>query len=103
MPSSGSSLFHSGTGMDALQPRARLVRRATRRRRVCGYSVYAGDGQAVLVLPEFGRGPDSTAVLRDVLHQAGFAVHDWGLGTDRGPEHGLDRLLRHIEERVIDV
>jgi hypothetical protein len=103
MPHPGSSLFHYGHAAEALQPLARLVRRATSRRYVAGYSVHAGDGQAVLMLPEFGRGPESTAAFRDVLVQAGFAVHDWGLGVDKGPVNGLDRLLRQIEERVIDV
>ena len=99
----GSLLFHYATAAEALQPLARLVKRATSRRHVAGYSVHAGDGQPVMVLPEFGRGPESTAALRDVLSQAGFAVHDWGLGIDHGPVNGLDRLLRQIEERVIDV
>src|SRR5438105_4895331 len=87
----------------ALRPLARLVHRATHRRRIGIHHVYTGDGQAVLVLPEFGRGPESTAQLRGLLLQAGFAVHDWELGVDRGPEHGLDRLVRRLEERVIDV
>jgi hypothetical protein len=103
MPQSGFTFFHSGPARQALQPLARFVREATQRRHVRGYSVYAGDGQPVLVLPEFGGGPESTELLRDILQQAGFAVHDWGLGVDRGPVNGLSRLLRHLEERVIDV
>lgn len=88
--------------IDALAPLARLVGRMPRRH-VGEYHVYSGDGEAALVMPEFGRGPESTRELRNVLHHAGFAVHDWGLGVDNGPEHGLDKLLRRIEERVIDV
>lgn len=88
---------------EALQPLARFVRRATSRRRIGPYNVQAGDGQSVLVLPEFRRGPESTSALRNVLKQAGFAAHDWQLGVDNGPEAGLERLLRRIEERVIDV
>jgi hypothetical protein len=105
MPQSGSALFtgHAWHASEALWPLARLVRRATERRHVAGYHVWAGSGQAVLVFPEFETGPESTSHLRHVLAEAGYAVHDWGLGVDYGPQHGLDRLLRRIEERVIDV
>ena len=91
-----------GPAMDALAPLSRLVGRMPRRR-VGEYNVYSGDGEAVLVMPEYGRGPESTRELRNVLHHAGFAVHDWGLGVDNGPAAGLDPLLRRLEERVIDV
>ena len=87
---------------EAFGPLARLVGRSDRRR-IGEYNVYTGRGQAVLVLPEFTGGPESTRELRNVLHHAGFAVHDWGLGVDKGPEAGLDPLIRRLEERVIDV
>jgi esterase/lipase len=75
-------------------PLARWVGLATRRR---------GQGQAVLVLPEYGAGAESTRELRRLLQQAGFAAHDWGMGADKGPRAGLEPLLRRLEERVIDV
>jgi hypothetical protein len=87
---------------EAFGPLARLVGRSDRQR-IGEYSVYTGQGQAALVLPEFSTGPESTRDLRKLLQVAGFAVHDWGLGVDNGPEAGLDRLLRRLEERVIDV
>ena len=88
---------------EALAPLARFVRRAKSRRRIGPYTVHTGDGQAVMVLPEFGCGPESTSPLRSLLREAGFSPHDWRLGVDNGPEHGLDPLIRRIEERVIDV
>jgi hypothetical protein len=91
-----------GPALDSLGPLARWVGRPSRRR-IGDYSVYAGQGQAVLVLPEFGGGPESTREFRQLLKHAGFAVHEWGLGVDNGPDVGLDRLLRRLEERVIDV
>lgn len=72
-------------------------------RRVGAHRVYLGDGQPILVLPEFGGGPETTSKFRRVLREAGFATYDWGLGVDNGPPAGLSSLLRQIEERVIDV
>jgi hypothetical protein len=72
-------------------------------RRIGGHRIYLGDGQPVLVLPEFGGGPETTSKFRRTLREAGFATHDWGLGVDNGPTYGLSFLLRQIEERVIDV
>jgi hypothetical protein len=86
--------------LDAWLP---LRRNAQPSRRYGTRRIYLGDGEPVLVLPEFGGGPESTAAFRRLLREAGFAAHDWGLGVDNGPEHGLSRLLRQLEERVIDV
>jgi hypothetical protein len=72
-------------------------------RRNGAHRVYLGEGQPILVMPEFGGGPETTAKFRRVLREAGFATHDWGLGVDNGPPNGLSSLLRQIEERVIDV
>src|SRR5437762_12530696 len=72
-------------------------------RRYGSHRVHFGGGQPVLVMPEFGGGPETTSRLRRVLREAGFAAYDWGLGVDNGPEHGLKRLLHQLEERVIDV
>src|SRR4051794_35797407 len=80
--------------LESFGPLARWVGLSNRRR---------GQGQAVLVLPEFGAGPESTRELRHLLEHVGFATHDWGLGVDKGPRAGLEPLLRRLEERVIDV
>jgi hypothetical protein len=100
MPHGGLSLFPSAGVLDALLP---LRRTAQRSRRNGAHRIYLGEGQPVFVLPEFAGGPETTAGLRTVLQDAGFAPHDWGLGVDNGPRHGLSRMLRQIEERVIDV
>jgi hypothetical protein len=101
MPHAGRlSLFSAGDVFGALLP---LRRSEPPSRKLGSHRVYLGDGQPVLVLPEFGGGPETTAKLRHVLRSAGFAPHDWGLGVDNGPQEGLSRLLRAIEERVIDV
>lgn len=94
------SLLSAGDVLHALLP---LPRREPRSRRLGSHRLYLGDGQPVLVLPEFGGGAETTSQLRRVLSDAGFAAYDWELGVDAGPRHGLSRLLRDIEERVIDV
>lgn len=100
MPYGGLSFFARTYALDA---RLALRRGALRSRRNGSHRVYLGDGQPVLVLPQFAGGPETTAELRKVLQEAGFAPHDWLLGVDNGPQDGLSRLLRQIEERVIDV
>jgi pimeloyl-ACP methyl ester carboxylesterase len=100
MPHTGRPSFLSAGLIDAWLPLRRGVQRS---RRNGEHRIYLGDGQPVLVLPEFGGGPETTASLRRVLRDAGFAPHDWGLGADNGPNHGLSPLLRQVEERVIDV
>jgi hypothetical protein len=63
-----------------------------------------GEGQAALVFPMFGAGPESTARLRTALDRAGFRPHDWGHGEDTGPRSGsLRNRLRRLEELVIDI
>jgi hypothetical protein len=101
MPQTGLLSHVSATGvLDAWLP---LRRNAQRSRRFGSHRIYLGDGQPVLVLPQFAGGPETTARFRMILDEAGFAPYDWGLGVDNGPQHGLSRLLRQIEERVIDV
>jgi hypothetical protein len=101
MPYAGPLLhFSPANVLDAWLP---LRRTAQPSRRYGSHRIYLGDGQPVLVLPEFAGGPETTSKLRRLLNEAGFAPHDWGLGADNGPLHGLSRLLREIEERVIDV
>ena len=87
---------------EVFNPLARWTGRPDRLR-VGRYELHTGEGQAVLVMPEFSAGPESTREFRKLLQLAGFAVHDCGLGVDHGPDAGLDRLLRRLEERVIDV
>lgn len=102
MPRAGPLSFLSNSDvLDAWLPLRRHSAQPSRR--WGSHRLYLGDGQPVLVLPEFGGGPETTSKLRRVLREAGFAAHDWGLGVDNGPESGLSRLLRQVEERVIDV
>jgi predicted alpha/beta hydrolase family esterase len=67
-------------------------------------TIYLGQGQPVIVFPVLGGGSETTATLRRTLDDAGFVSHDWGMGVDTGPRHrNLNRWLRELEERVIDV
>lgn len=100
MPQAGPRSLFSAGAFDAWLP---LRRGAQPSRRNGTHRIYLGEGQPVLVLPEFGGGLETTSGLRRALREAGFAAHDWGLGVDNGPGHGLSPLLRRIEERVIDV
>jgi hypothetical protein len=87
------------------QPLRSLLKRnePSSRREGCA-TVYRGQGQPVIVFPVLGGGPDSTAALRRILDEAGFVSYDWGMGVDTGPrDKDLNRWLRHLEERVIDV
>jgi hypothetical protein len=92
--------------LDALRSplRALLKRCAPATKREGDATVYIGQGQPVIVFPVLGGGPDSTAPLRKVLDDAGFVTYDWGMGVDTGPrDRNLNRWLRDLEERVIDV
>ena len=92
--------------LDALRLplRALLKRCAPSTRRQGDATVYLGQGQPVIVFPVLGGGPDSTAPLRQVLDDAGFVSYDWGMGVDTGPrDRNLNRWLRELEEKVIDV
>jgi hypothetical protein len=91
---------------DALRKplRAILKRCAPAVKREGDATIYLGQGQPVIVFPVLGGGPDSTAPLRKVLDDAGFVSYDWGMGVDTGPrDRNLNRWLRELEERVIDV
>lgn len=106
MPHTGLSFPHrSQPVLEALQPIRRLIQRTVRPyRQTPEGKIYLGEGQPVMVLPVFGKGPDSTALLRDALQGAGFTAYDWGLGVDKGPgELGLDRWMTRLEEQVIEV
>jgi hypothetical protein len=91
---------------DALRSplRALLKRCAPATRRDGDVEISLGQGQPVIVFPVLGGGPDSTAALRRLLDDAGFATYDWGMGIDTGPrDRNLNRWLRELEEKVIDV
>jgi hypothetical protein len=107
MPQAGfMSLVQPTPAFDALrQPlRALLKRCAPSVRRVGESDVYLGQGQPVMVFPVLGGGPESTAALRKALDEAGFVSYDWGMGVDTGPrDRNLNRWLRELEEKLIDV
>ncbi|TDR46750.1 hypothetical protein DFR29_103286 [Tahibacter aquaticus] len=65
-----------------------LSRRRPRRR---------GQGQPVLVVPGFGTSDVATVLLRGYLDAAGFDVHTWDLGINRGPRGDV---MRRLSSRV---
>lgn len=56
-----------------------------------------GAGEAVMVLPGFGAGDRSTAVLRSFLKRLGYRVEGWGQGVNRGD---VEALLPQVAEHV---
>lgn len=56
-----------------------------------------GKGDRVLVIPGFGAGDGSTAILRAYLRFLGYDVHGWGLGRNLGA-----RTIGVHNERLID-
>ncbi len=56
-----------------------------------------GGGEPVLVLPGFGGGDGSTALLRRYLRYLGYRVDGWGLGTNRG---NVQQLLEQLLDLV---
>jgi hypothetical protein len=99
-----SQLF-AGPVLEAMAPLRRFVQQAAQAVRTAQQGrIHPGEGQPVIVMPAFGGGPETTAAFRSILTEAGFAAHDWGLGTDRGTgPFGLNACLRLLEEKVIDV
>lgn len=56
------------------------------------------DGRPVMLVPGFLSAPGAMAVLRDVLHRAGYAVGDWGMGRNMGARHDtIDRLAARVD------
>lgn len=57
-----------------------------------------GRGETLLVLPGYGAGDASTAVLRSTLRWLGYRASGWGLGRNTGavPEL-MPRVLRRVE------
>lgn len=60
----------------------------------------AGKGRRVVVFPGFMASDETTARLRRSLSAAGFAVHGWGLGRNRGVTADL---LDRIDARIAPV
>ncbi len=56
-----------------------------------------GNGETVIVMPGFGTGDRSTAVLRGFLQLLGYKVEGWGLGINRG---NVEALMPVVAERV---
>ncbi|HAJ47487.1 MAG TPA: hypothetical protein DCL54_13000 [Alphaproteobacteria bacterium] len=48
-----------------------------------------GHGEPVLLLPGFGAGDASNAVLNAMLRYIGYRVYGWGLGVNRGNVEAL--------------
>lgn len=57
-----------------------------------------GDGHPVLVLPGFGGGDVSTAVIRRYLADQGFSTAGWTLGRNLGP--AMPELQQRLAERL---
>jgi pimeloyl-ACP methyl ester carboxylesterase len=56
-----------------------------------------GRGQPVLVLPGYGAGDVSTALLQGYLRLLGYHVRGWGRGRNRGE---VPHLLPHVLKRI---
>src|SRR5512139_725325 len=60
-----------------------------------------GAGEPVLVLPGFGAGDASTAVLRGFLRLLGYRAFGWELGLNTGAVGNLlPRVLHRVERRA---
>lgn len=57
-----------------------------------------GRGQPILVLPGYGAGDGSTAILKSYLRLLGYRVRGWGLGRNSGD---VSTLLPRVLKRVI--
>src|SRR5262249_56099258 len=56
-----------------------------------------GQGQPVLLLPGYGAGDGSTAILKCYLRMLGYRVRGWGLGRNHGDVADLmPRVLKRI-------
>jgi pimeloyl-ACP methyl ester carboxylesterase len=56
-----------------------------------------GDGRTVIVIPGFMASDNTTARLRRSLEGAGFVVHGWGLGRNRGVTADI---LHRLHDRI---
>lgn len=59
-----------------------------------------GDNHQVLVMPGFGAGDRSTALIRTFLGSLGYGTHPWKLGTNLGPAMPdlAARLITRLEQ-----
>ena len=56
-----------------------------------------GRGQPVVIVPGYGAGDGSTAILKSYLRMLGYRARGWGMGRNRGP---ASELLPRILKRV---
>ncbi len=61
-----------------------------------------GDGHAVMVLPGFTAGDESTAVLRRFLRRLGYRPLPWSLGRNTGSFELQERLVNHFRSVAED-
>src|SRR5437870_11320139 len=59
-----------------------------------------GQGQPVLILPGYGAGDGSTAILKSYLRLLGYRARGWGLGRNRG---AASELLPRILKRALSL
>lgn len=62
-----------------------------------------GDGHPVMVLPGFMAGDTSTAPLRAMLRQLGYAARPWGFGRNFGPSSRLETKIADRVRHLADV
>src|SRR6516162_9640236 len=56
-----------------------------------------GKGQPVLILPGYGAGDGSTAILKSYLRLLGYRARGWGLGRNTGDVPDLlPRVMKHV-------
>jgi pimeloyl-ACP methyl ester carboxylesterase len=56
-----------------------------------------GHGQPVVIVPGYGAGDGSTAILKSYLRMLGYRARGWGLGRNRGT---ISELLPRVLKRV---
>ncbi len=59
-----------------------------------------GNGEPVLVLPGYGAGDGSTAILKSYLRLLGYRVSGWHLGRNTG---NVPKLLPRIMKRILSI
>jgi alpha-beta hydrolase superfamily lysophospholipase len=61
-----------------------------------------GSGQHIIVIPGFMASDRTTGRLRRSLSRAGYTVHGWGLGRNRGVKADVfDKLNAHLDSKQI--